>query len=190
MIVDAAADHDPALRDRVGCELVAEDLWAGSETRIRVTGTSMLPAVWPGDVLRVRASAETSPSKGSVVLFLRNGRLFAHRVVGRYGGQLITRGDAVPDCDAPVAVADVLGIVAGLIREGEIERPLPPPSLVKRMAAFCDPALEPGLSAGAEGSSVEAPLRVGIQNHRLEAHATGPKGITRYRGSSVLGCGS
>src|SRR5271156_4660404 len=111
MTVGAAVDDDPALRDRAGCELVAEALRAGSETRIRVTGTSMLPAVWPGDILRTRPLVEISPDKGSVVLFLRDGRLFAHRVVGRSGAQLITCGHAVPDCDAPLAVADMLGIV-------------------------------------------------------------------------------
>src|SRR5271170_4820695 len=136
MIVGAAADDDPALRDRVGCELVAEALRACNEARMRVTGTSMLPAIWPRDILRVRPSVEIPPNQGSVVLFLRDGRLFAHRVVGRDGAQLITCGDSVPDCDAPVAVADVLGIVAGLICEGESERTVAPPSLAQRIVAF------------------------------------------------------
>jgi signal peptidase I len=136
MTLDAAAEDDPSLRDRAGCELVAEALRAGIETRIRVTGTSMLPAVWPGDILRVRPAAEVSPGKGSVVLFLREGRLCAHRVVGRSSAQLITCGDAVPDCDAPVAVADVLGVVTGLIREGESERPPGLPSVAQAMTAL------------------------------------------------------
>jgi signal peptidase I len=131
----AAADDDPALRDRVGCELIAEALRAGNEARIRVTGTSMLPAIWPGDILRVRPSVEIPPDRGSVVLFLRDGRLFAHRVFGRSGAQLITCGDSVPHCDAPMAVADVLGTVAGLVREGKSERPVPSRTLTQRMAA-------------------------------------------------------
>jgi hypothetical protein len=54
----------------------------------------MIPAIWPGDVLSLSPATETSNAKGSVVLFIREGRLFAHRMVGRLGGRSITRGDA------------------------------------------------------------------------------------------------
>ncbi len=114
-------------RDRAGCELTADALRTGNETRIRVTGTSMIPAIWPGDVLKVSPSTQTSIAEGSIVLFIRNGRLFAHRVVARVGVHLITRGDAVNDCDPPVSAAEMLGVVAGIIRlRGTVAKPLQP----------------------------------------------------------------
>jgi len=40
-------------RETLGCELAAEVLRSSGRLRLRATGTSMLPAVWPGDVLSV-----------------------------------------------------------------------------------------------------------------------------------------
>jgi len=45
------------------------------------TGASMLPAVWPGDVLSVCRGSSTQALPGDIILFARQGRLFAHRVV-------------------------------------------------------------------------------------------------------------
>src|SRR5215472_5701874 len=112
-------------RHRGACELIAKVLQAEYEARIRVTGTSMLPAIWPGDVLLVRPLGDTDFAKGNIVLFLRNGRLFAHRVVDRSDDRLITRGDAVPDCDPPVSASELLGVVAGIVRNDGSMRVVP-----------------------------------------------------------------
>jgi signal peptidase len=123
--------------DLAGCELIADALRAGHEARIRVTGTSMLPAIWPGDVLLVRPLGDTHFAKGNIVLFLRDGRLFAHRVVDRSGDRLITRGDAVPDCDPPVSASELLGVVAGIVRHDGSMRVVPSaPPMRHRMIAF------------------------------------------------------
>ncbi|HYB90313.1 MAG TPA: S24/S26 family peptidase [Candidatus Binataceae bacterium] len=128
-----SAKVNPELRDRIGCELVAEALRLSGEIRLQVTGTSMLPSVWPGDVLLVRGGGDSVPSIGQIVLFLRDGRLFAHRVVARSdaGGRasVVTRGDAVPQCDAPIPGSEVLGSVAGILRDGS---PRVPPSELSR----------------------------------------------------------
>lgn len=125
------------LCERAGCELIAAALRAGNHTRMRVTGTSMLPAIWPGDVLLVSPSDETSLNTGKVVLFLRDGRLFAHRVVASSGEKLITRGDAVPDCDRPVSAAELIGVVAGIIRDdGTMRVVISVPSIRDRVVAF------------------------------------------------------
>jgi len=68
-------------RETVGCKLAAEVLRSTGELRLRVTGTSMLPAVWPGDVLSVRGGDVTEALPGDIVLFGREGKLVAHRVV-------------------------------------------------------------------------------------------------------------
>ena len=108
------------LRDRAGCALIVQSLRAGREIRLRVTGTSMLPAVRPGDVLRVRP--RTSAEVGQIAMFERDGRLFAHRVIAQIGShgrlQLITRGDALAVCDPPVSADEMLGEVATIIRDG------------------------------------------------------------------------
>jgi signal peptidase I len=132
--------NNSEFRDRIGYDLIVEALRAGHETRIRVTGTSMIPAIWPGDVLKVSPSTEPPIAKGNIVLSIRGGRLFAHRVVGRVGAQLITRGDAVNDCDPPVSAAELLGVVVGIIRlRGTCFQPVIPsglPSSGQRLVAF------------------------------------------------------
>jgi signal peptidase I len=123
------------IHDRIGCELVAAALRAGAQTRVRVMGTSMLPALWPGDVLVVR-SQTVAPAVNEIVLFLRYGRLFAHRVLRKTGSALITRGDALPDPDPPVRASELLGVVVAVIRDGSHQLPARTPSLMQRMAAL------------------------------------------------------
>lgn len=67
--------------DTLGCELAAEVLRSFGELRFRANGSSMLPAVWPGDMLLVRSQDAAAVVPGDIVLFGRGGRLFAHRVV-------------------------------------------------------------------------------------------------------------
>ena len=115
--------------DRVGCELVAGSLRAGHEVRVRVAGSSMVPALWPGDELRVRALAPAEsvgraavPAMGDLLLFVRDGRLCTHRLVDRLddagGSRLITCGDAAIKCDPPIAASEILGTVASITRGG------------------------------------------------------------------------
>ena len=81
--------------------------------RLRVNGFSMLPSIWPGDVVCVSGVDRDAYGPGDVVLYSRNGLLFVHRVVEMSGGAVVTRGDSMLDADPPVAVSDVLGRVAG-----------------------------------------------------------------------------
>ena len=115
--------------DRIGCELVAGSLRAGHEVRVRVAGSSMVPALWPGDELRVRALAPDEsvgraavPAMGDLLLFVRDGRLCTHRLVDRLddagGSRLITCGDAAIKCDPPIAASEILGTVASITRGG------------------------------------------------------------------------
>jgi signal peptidase I len=109
--------------ERVGCELVAGTLRAGNEVRVRVAGSSMVPTLWPGDELTVRAMALAEPSRGDLLLFVRDGRLCTHRLIDRLdragATQLITRGDAASEYDPPIAASEVLGTVASIERGGQ-----------------------------------------------------------------------
>src|SRR5713226_7834674 len=98
------------------CELAADVSRRFGVLRLRVTGFSMLPSIWPGDIACVSRVDAYRP--GDVVLFSRKGRLFIHRVVEMSGGAVVTRGDSMLDADPPVAVSDVLGRVESIERRG------------------------------------------------------------------------
>ena len=92
--------------------LAVEVLRRFGEARLRLMGTSMLCAVWPGDLVAVRRQGMGEIRRGHVVLFVREGRLFAHRVVGK-----IHREDrTLLENDPPVSAAELLGRVTGVIR--------------------------------------------------------------------------
>jgi hypothetical protein len=106
--------------------LAAEVLGRFGEVRLRVMGSSMLPSVQPGDVLTIRRCAMSAVESGAIVLFTRDGRLFAHRVVARRNTHLVTRGDALEWQDPPICQDQLLGRVVTLTRNG---RQRQPPSL-------------------------------------------------------------
>lgn len=102
------------------CHLAADVLRAFGSLRLQVAGSSMLPAVRPGDVLTVRRQESPRVAAGDIVLFARQSRLFAHRVLRHSGAMLITRGDALPAQDPPVSSAELLGVVTSISREGKL----------------------------------------------------------------------
>lgn len=124
--------------DALKCGLAAQVLRSHGELRLQVTGTSMIPAVWPGDVLLVRREGEPQARAGDVILFGRDGRLFAHRVVrlveGPGGPLWITRGDRHPHDDPPVSGEELLGRVTAVLRGDALVDPRLTPGL--RIAAF------------------------------------------------------
>jgi hypothetical protein len=108
-------------------ELAATLLRRFGECRIRVCGTSMLPSIKPADSLLVRTVDIERIAVGDVVLFAREGRLFAHRVVQTHAEVrvLLTRGDAHTHLDPPVTAAMILGRVEALLRNGQTIRLAP-----------------------------------------------------------------
>ncbi len=95
-------------------------LSSAGEARLAVAGASMLPSIWPGDILEIHRVAPPDIFKGDVVVFTRENRLIAHRVVQRRNigdSFLITRGDRSENADSPVLPHELLGKVA-VIRRG------------------------------------------------------------------------
>lgn len=103
--------------------LACEVLRASGKLRLQAFGTSMAPCIWPGEVLTVQAMRANDLHIGDVVLFARNHRFFIHRIVARQGSSWITRGDAVPQNDPPVPIAEILGKVVGIERNGRVVPP-------------------------------------------------------------------
>lgn len=101
-------------------ELATEMLGAGGRVYLRALGASMIPAVWPGDLLAIEGAEATSLLAGEIVLIYREGRFFIHRLIcagsGSGAADWITRGDALPRCDPAVAAGDVMGRVSGIMR--------------------------------------------------------------------------
>lgn len=105
--------------------MAADILRAHGQIRIAAYGLSMLPSLWPGDVLTVKQESLDDIAEGEIVLCERNGQFVAHRVLRRPSAgdpYLVTRGDALPFEDEPVARYKVLGRVVSVERRG---RPLP-----------------------------------------------------------------
>jgi hypothetical protein len=130
-------------RDTLGCELAAEVLRSFGKLRLRANGSSMLPAVWPGDILFVQGKDAAAALPGDIVLFGRAGRLVAHRVVevrkaksevrsprsevriqnpdSRVPSpesrlEFVTRGDSLDRNDPPISSHELLGRVTAIER--------------------------------------------------------------------------
>jgi signal peptidase I len=102
----------------LACCLAGEIVRTFGKVRLRVFGTSMVPSILPGDVISVRHAGLFEMSPGEIVLYSREGRLFAHRVMSRAGTQddprLITRGDRLSHNDPPVSSSELLGRVTSI----------------------------------------------------------------------------
>lgn len=121
----------------VKCELAGEVLASSGTLRLRVTGWSMLPTVWPGDTLLIERVNSEVVSEGDIVLFGRDRRLFVHRVVRKIteDSKILTRGDAMPRLDPLVLDRDLMGKVLLIQREGRYIRPKSSLSLSSRAVA-------------------------------------------------------
>ena len=121
------------------CELAGEVLTSSGSLRLRVTGWSMLPAIFPGDTLVIEPARSESVGKGDIVLFRRDGRLFAHRVSGKSGSasdfQIVTQGDGMRNPDPPVSSSQLLGKVSFVVREGRCLELAQTPRLSMRAVA-------------------------------------------------------
>ncbi|MGB9403947.1 MAG: S24/S26 family peptidase [Candidatus Acidiferrales bacterium] len=121
------------------CELAGKVLRECGTLRLRVNGASMMPSVWPGDTLLVQRENFEAISTGDVVLFEREGRLVAHRVIAMAGDsenrRWKTQGDGMPTADAPVSVSEMLGKVAWIERDGRCLEPRAVVTLRERLIA-------------------------------------------------------
>ena len=109
------------------CALAAQVLQSFGTLRLEVTGLSMLPSVWPGDILFLDRRDMSAIAPGDIVLFARQGKLVAHRVLCKTSvddqPHAITRGDSMVSPDDPVSPAELLGTVQYILRDGEYLEP-------------------------------------------------------------------
>lgn len=104
------------------CALAQESLRRFGRLRFRAYGTSMLPAIWPGEVLLVEALPPSQAQPGEVWLTAQHGRLVAHRVLRVEGPaepvSAVCRGDFLDVEDPAVSGDAILGKVTGVYRDG------------------------------------------------------------------------
>lgn len=102
-----------------------------------VSGTSMMPAVQPGDLLLIQHVDFPEISVGQIVLYVRDDRLVTHRVVemssvpGR--PRLVTRGDRVTQNDSPVSPDELLGRLMFVERGGRRFQPSDHPGVPRQL---------------------------------------------------------
>ena len=112
------------------CALASEILRTYGTLRLQVTGWSMMPAVRPQDILVLETVIGEDLADGDIVLFERENRLFAHRVVKTLDHSgVVTRGDAMPAEDPVLRRTELLGRVRWIERNGEMIIPHSKPSV-------------------------------------------------------------
>ena len=113
----AASTHDTRL------DLAAEVLHRFGEVRFIAHGGSMIPSIYPGDLLTVRSDSASDARRGEIVFFLLGGRPFVHRVMRKWPERnriaFATRGDALPKEDPSVDASQLLGRVTAIQRRGK-----------------------------------------------------------------------
>jgi hypothetical protein len=107
-------------REESKLSLAAEMIRRFGTVQLKAWGTSMLPSLWPGDLLTIQSVADDEVVPGDIVLVLRDNRFSIHRLVETRRSPgcilLVTRGDAVPQNDLPVPASILLGRVASVRR--------------------------------------------------------------------------
>ena len=126
-------------RDQVKHKLATDVLRTTGKVCLAAFGYSMLPTIWPGDLLTIEARSLEQIRVGDVVLFSREDRFFIHRVVDTFdansGRCLIARGDALPDDDAAVLPEQVLGKVT-VLRRSDRDIEVPACSTARRLVGL------------------------------------------------------
>jgi signal peptidase I len=91
---------------------------------IRMSGSSMSPAIEDGDIITIEPVPDNRVSPGDIILYQsRYDTAVIHRVIRVERSQsersVLTRGDAAAQTDAPVPLEKVLGRVKLVQRGGE-----------------------------------------------------------------------
>jgi signal peptidase I len=127
----------PQTRHAFKLELAAEILRKFSEVRFIARGTSMLPAIYPGDCLTVKSFGAVAPGFGDIVLCRRADEFRLHRIVSILeegpAAFYVLRGDALTDDDPPIPAGELLGRVTSIARRGKSFEPNSPQRVHHRL---------------------------------------------------------
>lgn len=111
----------PSTKAAVATSLVMEVLARDGEAWVREATLSMSPLIRPGDEVRLIRPDPRRITRGTLIAYRRDGRLFLHRVLAQNGGGVVAKGDGLASPDPPVGWEQVVARVAALRREGRPE---------------------------------------------------------------------
>ena len=104
-------------------DLAAEVLARFGEVRFVAQGGSMIPGIYPGDLLTFRACALADAHCGDIVLCLHERRFWIHRLTRKWSNEkrlaFATQGDALAHEDPPTDENQLLGRVTTIVRHGK-----------------------------------------------------------------------
>lgn len=108
-------------------EMGREVLRAGGSFRLRVLGMSMLPSIWPGDIVTIESDSQDAIVTGAIFLFAREGKFVVHRLARKLESQnqifWVSRGDAMPEDDPAWSQHDLVGRVSKVERKRRVFAP-------------------------------------------------------------------
>jgi len=109
-MLDIATSTARSSWSAVRSAVAADALRRSGYLRLQVHGESMLPALWPGDVVEIVNCPPEDVRPGEIVLAFREGRFFLHRFVARCEPSgFLLRGDSMPGSDPPFPDEAMLG---------------------------------------------------------------------------------
>lgn len=93
---------------------------------LRITGWSMGSLLGPCAESRI-SPLQAMPAVGDIVLVRKEATIIAHRVIALKKRQqaVITKGDACPMADGPTQLADILGVLTGIVQGSRVCIPWP-----------------------------------------------------------------
>jgi hypothetical protein len=129
----------PSASDQQKIGMLLEVLRTQGRVRFAARGYSMLPSLWPSDVVTVEAQSPNQFEPGDLLLYVREQRFFLHRMVRREGpseARWVMRGDSMPHADEPVSGHEIVGKVVEVERDGRVLPGIPRCTLPVRAAGF------------------------------------------------------
>ena len=102
-------------------ELLTTLLENGAAFRFRATGYSMTPTIRDQDIVVISPLKHLPPRKGEIVAFRHPGnqQLTIHRFIGSRGSLALCRGDNRDIADDPVPLAEIIGVITAIQRNGK-----------------------------------------------------------------------
>lgn len=93
--------------------IAADVLRTSGRLRLQVRGESMLPILWPRDVVEIESCSIAEARPGDIVLAFRGGRFFLHRFLARCRPSgFLLQGDSMPVPDPQFPDEALLGRLA------------------------------------------------------------------------------
>jgi len=101
--------------------LIQDTLSKGASFRFQAKGSSMSPFIKDGDIVVISPSSNSAMSFGKPVAFVRtiSEKLVIHRIIGHNRNGFVVKGDSVLGIDGLIPMANILGVVTAIERNGK-----------------------------------------------------------------------